>query len=289
LVPEGFIGRIQARRDVPPRYYPDQSISPGIPGSEEGWFDTGDRGFLLRGCLTVAGRDKEMIIVRGHNVFCHEIEELVNQVPGVERTFVGACAVDDPETGTEGFAVFFVPTTAEERIGPAGAIKAKVTAALGITPTWVIPLAKEMFPKTTSGKVQRTLLRKGLEAGEYDELIQEVPRAEGPQTLPETEVEKRLAAIWQEVLRLGAVGVDDNFFDLGRSSVLMAQMTTKMGEQLGCKVSSTEMFQYATIRSMAQFLGGGAPPAATVQSQSRGWRRRETMLQRRARSARRAT
>lgn len=171
IIPEGIIGRIQARRPVvAPRYYPDLPITPEL--AEEGWIDTGDRGFLRDGCLTITGREKEMIIVRGHNVFCHEIEEVVGRIPGVENTFVAACATQDPDTGTEGVCVFFVPS-AGDLSTTIRSINSRVTAELGITPSYALPLAPKDFPRTTSGKVQRTLLRKALEAGQFQVAIRE--------------------------------------------------------------------------------------------------------------------
>lgn len=186
-VREGVIGRFQIKGGV---------ITPGYLNNEkanqeafvgDGWFNSGDIGFILNGCLTLTGREKEMIIVRGANFYCYEIEDIVNTVPGVEPTFVGASAVEDPSTGTEGLAIFYVPNVAtlRETVGVVKAIRARVTAALGISPSFVIPLQRTEFPKTTSGKIQRTQMKTSLLNGQYSDILKELDIAAGnANTLP---------------------------------------------------------------------------------------------------------
>lgn len=92
LLPEGFIGRLQIKGDVvTPGYLHNESANrEGFVG--EGWFDSGDLGFILNGRQTLTGREKEMIIVCGANFYCYEIEDIINRIDGVEPTFVAACA-----------------------------------------------------------------------------------------------------------------------------------------------------------------------------------------------------
>jgi surfactin family lipopeptide synthetase A len=187
-VSEGVVGRLQIRGGV---------LTPGYLMNEEanreafvgdGWFNTGDVGFILDGRLTLTGREKEMIIVRGANFYCYEIEDVVNCVPGVEPTFAAACAVDDADTGTEGLAIFFVPgqQTAHDETGVVSAIRAAVSANLGISPAFVVPLARDEFPKTTSGKIQRMQLKKSLLAGRYAERLKQLDiRLGNANTLPD--------------------------------------------------------------------------------------------------------
>src|SRR6185312_2241303 len=134
--------------------------------------------------------EKETIIVRGANFYAHEIEDVVNAVPGVEPTFAAACAVDDPRHGTEGLAVFFVPrgeaATTEARAALREAVRAEVTARLGVVPAVVLPIPRAEFPKTTSGKIQRSALGRALREGRFASLSRELDLAAGgPATLPD--------------------------------------------------------------------------------------------------------
>ena len=96
---------------------------------------------------------------------------------------------------------------------------------------------------------------------------------------PANELEKTIAGIWREVLRVEQFGVTDNFFDLGGSSLAMGQANGRLQETLKRKISMTEMFQYPTVRTLAAYLSdsnkaGNAPELGS--SKSRGERRRET-------------
>ncbi|MFG1349929.1 SDR family NAD(P)-dependent oxidoreductase [Xanthobacter autotrophicus] len=164
LVPEGVIGRFQIKGGVitPGYLRNDAANAEAFVGG--GWFNSGDLGFIRDGNLTLTGREKELIIVNGANFYCYEIEDLVNAVPGVQPTFAAACAVPDAATGSEALALFFSPRPEADAPAVADAIRAAVTARLGIAPAHVTAMAQPDFPKTTSGKIQRMQLRAGLMA-----------------------------------------------------------------------------------------------------------------------------
>jgi amino acid adenylation domain-containing protein len=101
------------------------------------------------------------------------------------------------------------------------------------------------FPLTPNGKV--------------DTLALPVPDALNPQlkttyVAPQTELEQIIATVWQQVLHLEKVGVEDSFFDLGGHSLLMAQAQSKLREVVGREVSIIELFKYPTISSFAKYL-----------------------------------
>jgi acyl-CoA synthetase (AMP-forming)/AMP-acid ligase II/NAD(P)-dependent dehydrogenase (short-subunit alcohol dehydrogenase family)/acyl carrier protein len=179
--PERVIGRFQIRGTVVTPGYLDNPVANGEAFVGDKWFDSGDLGFIADGRLALTGRAKEMIIVRGANLYCYEIESVVNLVEGVLPTFSAACSVDDPATGTEGLAVFFVPTEAATPCSRLllQAVREMVTREFGVSPAVVLPLARDEFPKTTSGKIQRTRLKKRLAAGDFDERLIEVDLALG--------------------------------------------------------------------------------------------------------------
>merc|ERR1711920_175573 len=93
-------------------------------------------------------------------------------------TFTAAVSSHDPSTGTEGLAIFFVPRdtnlakAAKARVDELSDVLREVRNTLvrhiGLTPSHVVPLAQEEFPKTTSGKIQRSQLAKALRAGDFD-------------------------------------------------------------------------------------------------------------------------
>ena len=95
--------------------------------------------------------------------------------------------------------------------------------------------------------------------GTVDPLALPVPDALNPQlqttyVAPQTEREQIIATVWQQVLHLEKVGVEDSFFDLGGHSLLMVQAQSKLREVLDREVSLIEMFKYPTISSLAKYL-----------------------------------
>eukprot|EP00439_Symbiodinium_sp_Y106_P025401 s5968_g3.t1 len=171
-LPEEEIGRFQIRGPV---------ITPGYLNNAEAnkeafvggdWFNTGDIGFIKEGQLYLTGREKEMIIVRGANFYCYEVEDVVNAMEHVLPTFTAAVSTHDPLSGTEGLAIFFVPRPSLDEDDVEEVIKkirARLVRHIGLTPSHVVPLAAEDFPKTTSGKIQRSKLKQALQEGQFDQ------------------------------------------------------------------------------------------------------------------------
>src|SRR5206468_6774819 len=126
IVPEGLIGRFQIKGDVITPGYLNNPKANREAFVGDGWFNSGDLGFIWNGRLALTGREKEMIIVRGANFYCYEIEDVVNGVAGVEPTFAAACAIDDPVRGTEGLAIFFVPAAGADTARLVKAIRTEV-------------------------------------------------------------------------------------------------------------------------------------------------------------------
>lgn len=80
---------------------------------------------------------------------------------------------------------------------------------------------------------------------------------------PQTEAELTLAAILQEVLKVERVGVDDNFFDLGGTSLLLIQVHERLQERFGREILLVEIFNNPTVRALAAHLEPGAAPATS--------------------------
>eukprot|EP00747_Dinoflagellata_sp_TGD_P004517 gnl/TRDRNA2_/TRDRNA2_111527_c1_seq1.p1 gnl/TRDRNA2_/TRDRNA2_111527_c1~~gnl/TRDRNA2_/TRDRNA2_111527_c1_seq1.p1 ORF type:complete len:254 (-),score=30.39 gnl/TRDRNA2_/TRDRNA2_111527_c1_seq1:4-654(-) len=172
VVSEETVGRFQIRGAVvTPGYLHNEAANlEAFVGDD--WFNTGDVGFISRGNLYLTGREKEMIIIRGANFYCYEIEDAVNALASVTPTFSAAVSAHDPATGSEGLAIFYVPRDSQlDSEGLAAVsreVKMELVRHMGLTPSHVVPLRKEEFPKTTSGKIQRAGLGRGLRAGLYD-------------------------------------------------------------------------------------------------------------------------
>lgn len=174
ILPMETVGRLQVHGDVVFQGYFDNPAANASSFQADGWFNTGDLGFLSQGNLVLTGREKETIIIKGANYYCHEIEETATQVDGVEPSFTVACGVCRDRDSEEKLAIFFVPHQTGNETDLIRAIRTQVANRYGISPTYLIPLEKYQIPKTAIGKIQRTQLKQRLEASEFDAIIKRV-------------------------------------------------------------------------------------------------------------------
>jgi acyl carrier protein len=104
------------------------------------------------------------------------------------------------------------------------------------------------------------------------------PAEESPRERPQSELERRIAAVWTEVLGVEGIGLHDNFFDLGGHSLLVAQAHHRLQENLGLAIPLLAHFQYTTVHSFAEYLGrGGADELSFEEGQARAESRRTAM------------
>ncbi len=155
---EREVGEIELRgNSITPGYFrsPDATAA----AFRDGWLRTGDLGYLVDGEVVICGRRKDVIIVGGRNVFPEDIERAVARVDGVRAGNVIAFGT----TGRRGREAIVV--VAETRAEDAGTdpvrseVAARVTDAIGIPPTEVVLVAPGSLPKTSSGKLQRSLCK----------------------------------------------------------------------------------------------------------------------------------
>ncbi|MGK7878158.1 MAG: AMP-binding protein, partial [Xenococcaceae cyanobacterium] len=253
LLQEGQIGSIEVTGSTMTVGYYQNSKANRTAFTADGWFRTGDLGFLQNGCLTVTGREKEIIIINGVNYHSHQIDKVVEEIEGVTPSYTVACGVRQPSSNTDELAIFF-HTSVEEpnRLSVLlREIRRVVVRRVGVNPTYLIPVAKSVIPKTGTGKIQRLELKQRFEAGEFDAIYQRVEalpgrefvapngkvdrralpvpnqtRLEPEETFvsPRDELELQLTKIWEKVLGIQPIGVRDNFFDLGGHSLLAVRL-----------------------------------------------------------------
>lgn len=186
VVPEGVVGRLQAQGACVITGYYRRPDADREAFTEDGWFKTGDLGFLKQGALTITGREKDVIIVNGCNYYSHEIETAVEEIDGIEATYTAACGVRDGGD-TDQLAIFFHSTvgTESEQLAQLKAIRNQVIERIGINPSYLIPIAKEAVPKTAIGKIQRPQLSQRFAQGEFASILKRLDLLfENENTLP---------------------------------------------------------------------------------------------------------
>ncbi|MCS3420237.1 amino acid adenylation domain-containing protein/non-ribosomal peptide synthase protein (TIGR01720 family) [Pseudomonas sp. BIGb0450] len=241
------------------------------------WLRTGDLGFIRDGEVFITGRLKDLLIVRGHNLYPQDIEQAIErEVEVVRKGRVAAFAVND--NGQEGIGIAAEISRSVQKILPPEAlikaIRQAVAEACQEAPSVVVLLNPGGLPKTSSGKVQRSACRTRLADGSLDSYAQfpGVP-AQAADAALESELQSQIAAIWCEQLQLAQVAADDHFFLLGGNSISATQVVARLRETLGLELNLRLLFEAPTLAAfaagVAQLQQDGGVAQGAIQALSR--------------------
>ena len=215
-------------------------------------YRTGDLGRLRPdGCLMHMGRSDSQVKIRGNRVELAEVELALAQAPGVKEGIVVARGDLPADRCLVGYVL---PDQ-----GPGSATGKPEARALrlylaGRLPSHALPSAfvvLEEWPISANGKVERKAL----------------PPPSRHYIAPLNEVERRLAGIWEDVMDMSSIGVDDDFFELGGYSLKAAELLGRVEAAFGVALPQDTPLRAPTIRAMAKLLAEGppeGPPALVV-------------------------
>jgi acyl-CoA synthetase (AMP-forming)/AMP-acid ligase II/acyl carrier protein len=213
----------------------------------DGWFRTGDQGYLDQdGYLFITGRLKEFINRGGEKIAPREVEEALLAHPGVAQAV--SFPVPHPRLGEDVAAAVVLrdgasvmPTELQQSVSKRLA-DFKVPRRLLVIPE--IPLG-------STGKVQRLGLaeRLGL-TGRPGEDHGAQTGSQGPKTI----VEDMVLKIWMDVLRVEGFGVDDDFFALGGDSLSATQMLSRVRDMFQVELPMAQLLKTPTIATLARII-----------------------------------
>lgn len=215
-------------------------------------YKTGDRArYWEDGNLEFLGRADFQVKIRGFRVELGEIEAALLALPAV-RDAVCVASADGSGQKTLVAYVILVPGTDSQ----AGAIKSLLAHRLPdyMIPAFVVALAS--FPVSANGKLDRKALPSPQDAARETAFSE-----------PQFALEKDLARIWQDVLRCGPVGLDDNFFDLGGHSLLAVTLIARLRRDLGITLPLSGIVAAPTVRRLAHALRDGSAPRPVFSSE----------------------
>lgn len=233
-VARGYLNRPELNAE---RFIPDPYSA--FPGPR--LYKSGDLARLLpNGEVEYIGRGDAQVKIHGFRI---ELGEVEAAIAGHERIREARVVAHTDASGAKRLVAYYVTQKGAEL--PAGELSEHLTSKL---PPWMMPsvyLRIETFPLTPHGKVDYAALP-----------APTVGSAKiGKETMG-TDLEQVVAGVWRKVLGADHIGLDDNFFDIGGTSLLLVSVQAQLQALFNKKISVADLFAYTTVRTLSESLGG---------------------------------
>lgn len=209
-------------------------------------YKTGDLArYLSDGSIEFLGRIDNQVKIRGFRIELGEIEAVLTQHSEVDQAVV---VVHEDQPGNKRLVAYVILRKA---LNSTENSTENLTHEIRIylrrqIPEYMVPatlMILSALPLTPNGKVDRRALPKP------DQVMHSLAL-----NMPQTQVEKLIADVWQKIILIEKVGLDDNFFDIGGNSLRLVQVWRKLQITFTQKISMVEMFQHPTVRGLGQLL-----------------------------------
>lgn len=224
-------------------------------------YRTGDYGRILSdGNLEFLGRIDSQVNIRGYRIELSEIESIIHQCEWVKA----AAVIVETYQGSDRLVAFFSTIS---RSYDVLSLKKYLSQILPIhmLPSVLIPI--EQFPRNSNGKINREILLH-IAKNHKKETIQN--------DSPQTKLEQEIYQIWKDVLAIESFGCNENFFDLGGSSLNIAIVQTRIDTHLNKKISLLELLQHPTITKLSNYLDKKKPTSISSSNQEIAINRRNS-------------
>ena len=211
------------------------------------------------GDLEYLGRGDLQVKIRGYRIELGEIEATLADHPSVAQAVV--MARRDGQPGEPKLVAYIIskPSVSVSTPNLRDFLKSRL-------PEHMVPYAYEKlesFPLTVNGKIDRAALPAPQRVAHVEPVRASVP------------LEVEIANIWRKALGIEAVGIDDNFFDVGGDSFLLARVHVRMQQELQLDIPITDLFEFTTIRGLARHLNAStARQTGLADARSRAQRQR---------------
>ncbi|TRX27553.1 amino acid adenylation domain-containing protein [Flavobacterium franklandianum] len=207
-------------------------------------YRTGDLAkWLPDGNLLYFGRLDEQVKINGHRIELGEIEAALIAIPQIKLASVILSKLDTSEPR---LVAYLQPKDSNEK-------HPNVREELSkIVPSFMIPnifMWVNDFPLTTNGKIDK----KNLPIPEYFR-----PDSAPVLRKPRIEIEEKIAKVWGEILQVSDIGIDDNFFEMGGTSIMAVKVVAEIEKSTGKRFPLSVLFEYSTVEKFARLLNEGS-------------------------------
>jgi amino acid adenylation domain-containing protein len=268
-------------------------LDPRNPGDGSGrarLYRTGDR--VMRrpdGNIQFLGRVDRQVKINGKRVELDEIEAALRRAPAVED---GAVICPPGEIGARKIHAYLTLRGSDGRVGDASCIAELRAFLQKDLPDYMVPASftvMEALPLSPTGKIDRAKLPPpqpgAAGVGQAEHTV--------AATSDITSLEAVLMSIWRDVLSTNSLGVNDNFFDCGGTSLQVIAVHARIAAAMKTDITVVDLFQYPSIGALAARLmrgtqaaptqaAGSATPSATLKADERARRQQAALARARA-------
>lgn len=223
-------------------------------------YRTGDIArFLPDGNIEFLGRQDDQVKISGHRIELAEVELALNNLPSIQQAVVVASNhLENVQL------VAYLQSNNDSKDINTNEFREQVAQIL---PSYMLPThyvwVKE-FPKTSSGKIDK----KSLPPVEYSR-----PSSAPLYKKPVTETQKNITKILANLLRIPKIGIFDNFFEMGGTSLLAQKVIANLRQQYGYDIPVTKLYQFPSVSELSEYIDTkrGSKTKLTVdQEQTKG-------------------
>ncbi|WP_164473115.1 non-ribosomal peptide synthetase [Clostridium sp. E02] len=201
-------------------------------------YRTGDYGVMRNeGYIEFIGRKDQQVKIRGYRIELGEIEACLVKHSAVK----GVVAVDYTQANGERYLCAYVVLNEEVNLDVLKEFMIN-SVPYYMVPSCIIKLDK--MPLTNNGKIDKKALP------EPDGMIYTGVAYEAPTN----DIEKKLVAIWQEILSINKVGINDKFFHIGGHSLKAVSLVSKIHKEMSVEIPLSEIFHLTTIKKQAEYI-----------------------------------
>ncbi len=271
IVPIGVVGELYVGGDGLARGYlhrPELNAEKFIANSyspSERLYRTGDLAkYAADGNIEFVGRIDFQVKIRGFRIEIGEVEAAIARQEHVQDVIV---IVKDDPLGNKSLIAYVVakPETALTVSQLRNFLKENL-------PDYMIPadfVVMDKLPLTANGKVDKKALPspEDLRSQIADDYV-----------MPQTEAERLIASVWQEILQINNVGIYDNFFEIGGNSLLLVQAYGKLQNLFGSQISMVMLFRYPNIHALAEHLRQNEPTEVSDPNRAENRKSRQDLM-----------
>lgn len=214
------------------------------------------------GVIEFLGRIDNQVKVLGHRIEPGEVETVLRMHEGIAQV----CVVSFGEDGSKRLVAYYVESSG--RATKPNELRDFLVRKVPnyMMPSLFVPL--EALPLSPNGKIDRS----GLPLPSFASV------KEASDESPKTTLEQAVAGLWQRILRVEHVGLDDNFFDLGGDSLLLVAVHSNLQKEMKIEIPVVDLFEFTTVRTLAAHLNKKQPAGIGFSEiQLQGQKQREAL------------